>query len=99
MWMMPLHLHVNQKSDYDDDDRTKHGFQLWTNQPALKVTNCVKVFFNRVIKNEYFVSHPKHILDKKLIMILHSKIEFLANGFISKRLLDKKQIMILTFKN
>ena len=20
MWMMPLHLHVNQKSDYDDDD-------------------------------------------------------------------------------
>ena len=19
MWMMPLHLHVNQKSDYDDD--------------------------------------------------------------------------------
>ena len=35
MWMMPLHLHVNQKSDYDDDDnlsprtlqfnRTKNG--------------------------------------------------------------------------
>ena len=20
MWMMPLHLHVNQKSDYNDDD-------------------------------------------------------------------------------
>ena len=20
MWMMPLHLHVNQKYDYDDDD-------------------------------------------------------------------------------
>ena len=20
MWMMPLHLHVNQKSDYDDDN-------------------------------------------------------------------------------
>ena len=19
MWMMPLHLHINQKSDYDDD--------------------------------------------------------------------------------
>ena len=19
MWMMPLHLHVNEKSDYDDD--------------------------------------------------------------------------------
>ena len=25
MWMMPLHLHVNQKSDYDDDMKT--GFQ------------------------------------------------------------------------
>ena len=25
MWMMPLHLHVNQKSDYDDDDVT-HSF-------------------------------------------------------------------------
>ena len=23
MWMMPLHLHVNQKSDYDDDERYK----------------------------------------------------------------------------
>ena len=20
MWMMPLHMHVNQKSDYDDDE-------------------------------------------------------------------------------
>ena len=20
MWMLPLHLHVNQKSDYDDDE-------------------------------------------------------------------------------
>ena len=24
MWMMPLHLHVNQKSDYDDDILAKH---------------------------------------------------------------------------
>ena len=24
MWMMPLLLHVNQKSDYDDDDRLLH---------------------------------------------------------------------------
>ena len=20
MWMIPLHLHINQKSDYDDDE-------------------------------------------------------------------------------
>ena len=25
MWMMPLHLHVNQKSDYDDDDDQIHA--------------------------------------------------------------------------
>ena len=25
MWMMPLHLHVNQKSDYDDDMTTRLG--------------------------------------------------------------------------
>ena len=25
MWMMPLHLHVNQKSDYDDDDKLYVG--------------------------------------------------------------------------
>ena len=28
MWMMPLHLHVNQKSDYDDDDENI-CFKLW----------------------------------------------------------------------
>ena len=27
MWMMPLHLHINQKSDYDDDDKC-----LWNSQ-------------------------------------------------------------------
>ena len=26
MWMMPLHLHVNKKTDYDDDDSIR-GFQ------------------------------------------------------------------------
>ena len=25
MWMMPLHLHVNQKSDYDYDDLLYEG--------------------------------------------------------------------------
>ena len=24
MWMLPLYLHVNQKSDYDDDESAKH---------------------------------------------------------------------------
>ena len=25
MWMMPLHMPVNHKSDYDDDDVEKYG--------------------------------------------------------------------------
>ena len=31
MWMMPLHLHVNQKSnnDDDDDDKTFSESHLW----------------------------------------------------------------------
>ena len=28
MWMMPLHLHVNQKSDYDYDDNDTLAVQL-----------------------------------------------------------------------
>ena len=28
MWMMPLHLHVNQKSDYDYDDMIHEAFSL-----------------------------------------------------------------------
>ena len=30
MWMMPLHLHVNQKSDYDDDDMAEMRQALTT---------------------------------------------------------------------
>ena len=29
MWMMPLHLHLNRKSDYDDD-------KLISSQPKIK---------------------------------------------------------------
>ena len=28
MWMLPLYLHVNQKSDYDDDDMSKLQMQI-----------------------------------------------------------------------
>ena len=31
MWMLPLYLHVNQKSDYDDDMMTRHPlYWKWT---------------------------------------------------------------------
>ena len=45
MWMMPLHLHVNQKSDYDDDMLSIRAFGrrekdiLPGNAPKL---NCIE---------------------------------------------------------
>ena len=29
MWMLPLYLHVNQKSDYDDDDDDDDEYRFW----------------------------------------------------------------------
>ena len=34
MWMLPLYLHVNQKSDDDDDDDT-HNIFLWGNKKNI----------------------------------------------------------------
>ena len=38
MWMMPLHLHVNQKSDYDDDDDYK---KIGYNINVYIATDCM----------------------------------------------------------
>ena len=54
MWMMPLHLHVNQKSNYYDDDvislssRSKPSIRV-INRSAVKlsgVMNVVKPSYN-----------------------------------------------------
>ena len=52
MWMMPLHLHVNQKSDYDDyddDDITMMNlpFIVWrsSNQHAIIGGNMAETKF------------------------------------------------------
>ena len=29
MWMMPLRLHVNQKSDYDDDENSVYSDKMF----------------------------------------------------------------------
>ena len=36
MWMMPLHLHVNQKSDYDDDD---YDIRVGTHKMSVRIVN------------------------------------------------------------
>ena len=37
MWMMPLHLHVNQKSDYDDDDSKEPSqWDFWAPKTYVK---------------------------------------------------------------
>ena len=35
MWMTPLHLHVNQKSDYDDEDVPSDSFFSTANYQKL----------------------------------------------------------------
>ena len=41
MWMMPLHLHVNQKSDYDDEEIifTKEGRTIRQKSGCLNHSN------------------------------------------------------------
>ena len=51
MWMMPLHLHVNQKSDYDDDEFIKiisHYKKIGYNINVLQQTACLVVNLNTV---------------------------------------------------
>ena len=39
MWMMPLHLHVNQKSDYDDDDDIPSLKKIGKKMPQIESEN------------------------------------------------------------
>ena len=55
MWMMPLHLHVNQKSDYDD--------MTETNLTIIEQGNI------RIIP-AMFGQNPASILDVKLKQLL-----------------------------
>ena len=42
MWMMPLHLHVNQESDYDDDmNCTFIPFNLKSNAIPMSMNTVV----------------------------------------------------------
>ena len=42
MWMMPLHLHVNQISDYDyDDDEGKHTIFFPATEIRFKMHNII----------------------------------------------------------
>ena len=43
MWMMPLHLHVNQKSDYDDDEQTNSHI-LQKNSHILLISRFICSF-------------------------------------------------------
>ena len=50
MWMMPLHLQVNQNSEYDDDETKVCNFFLNCNLPPLDMyIGLSKVY---IIKSE-----------------------------------------------
>ena len=46
MWMIPLHLHVNQKSDYDDNEGASINFQM--SFPPI----CKSVY-NKITKEDF----------------------------------------------
>ena len=39
MWMLPLYLHANQKSDYDDDDMYGFMKNSWFRHKIKSVTD------------------------------------------------------------
>ena len=47
MWMMPLNLHVNQKSGYDDDEIVTCGTSVYTmDHPKFVVSNQEEEFIS-----------------------------------------------------
>ena len=83
MWMLPLYLHVNQKSDYDDDDfYTPRKLCLCGGRDIL-FSRCPSIhvsihlpcwFFPNILKMQWwiFFSFCRHIDIKK--MYLHKRI-------------------------
>ena len=49
MWMMPLHLHVNQKSDYDYDEQ-----QLYSCIFNTYVKICLNIWWRRMYGLKHF---------------------------------------------
>ena len=55
MWMMPLHLHVNQKSDYDDD------MIIHVHRSGIGPDKILRVIQIVVLKKKIFYTHQnKH---------------------------------------
>ena len=54
MWMLPLYLHVNQKSDYDDDDMmdssTDDKLMTFSQKIGFDNTQNVKIYFQEKIR-------------------------------------------------
>ena len=50
MWMLPLYLHVNQKSDNDDDDMIAGRYIQFKN-----VSSDSSAFYSQIILNFTFI--------------------------------------------
>ena len=56
MWILPLYLHVNQKSDYDDDDQSflSEKLQFLEVKFSIYLNTCVFVMLYHICKTEIF---------------------------------------------
>ena len=82
MWMLPLYLHVNQKSvDHDDDDVNKqrnalirmHRCRCWS-RPALSA-NCIRALFLRYALYIIFKLWPfQHHLKRHFLLDVLTEI-------------------------
>ena len=75
MWMMPVHLHVNQKSDYDDDDDfpdkhiLRHRHNFITNDPLLFISDAISrknVLTDEIMRFIYKSKFSENVLSEKV---------------------------------
>ena len=59
MWMMPLHLHIYQKSDYDEYDEEK---QASAARKMTCISYCLFVCFGALHPSQQFFTHVGTII-------------------------------------
>ena len=66
MWMMPLHLHVNQKSDYDYDDDESPADFCCSHDLCFKVNPFPVIHNNCCLLYHLFLHFGLNILQSDL---------------------------------
>ena len=76
MWRMPLHLHVNQKSDYDDYDPPTLIIICFVEKNNIFLRFCLCIFESGTVKSDCPVQIFRKMM--KYIKIKYSFTSFTA---------------------